>query len=137
MDPVADTNTNSNTNTDTNTETPRQEPPRTCTRTSRCAQQDCSICCTPLNHVRNLDAALNNNDGSPDSPTSMTTTKSPLPPTNHHIQILTAAFQEAILDNNIFELTAVDLQYSSAMRNDQEFLKYDRSELKLVHKQAQ
>ena len=101
MDPAADTNTNTNTNVNTDTETPRQEPPRTCTRTSPCAQQDCLICCTPLNHVRNLDAALNNNDGSPDSPTSMTTTKSPLPPTNHHIQILTAAFQDAILDNDI------------------------------------
>ena len=95
------------------------------------------ICRTPFNHVRNLDAALNNSDGPLDSPNSVTATKRPPPPINHNIQILTAAFQDAILENDIFELTAVNLQYSLAMRNDLDFLKYDRSELKLTHKQAQ
>ena len=70
-------------------------------------------------------------------PPKASTTKRPPPPINHNIQILTAAFQEAILENDIFELTAVDSQYSLAMKNDPDFLKYDRSDLKLAHKQAQ
>ena len=128
MDPAADTNTKTNTNANTDTETPRQEPTRTCTRTSPCVQQDCSICCTSFNHIRNLDAALNNNDGSPTSPIYLTATKRPLPPTNHNTHILTASFQDAIVNNDIFELTAANLLYSSAMSSDMEFHKYDRSD---------
>ena len=66
MDPALDLNIN------TEIETPRQEPPKACTRTSRCAQQDCSICRTPITHVRNLDDAINNSDERP--PTSPTST---------------------------------------------------------------
>ena len=44
------------------TETPRQDPQRSCTRTTTCHQQGCMICVTPTNHVRNLDQALNNNN---------------------------------------------------------------------------
>ena len=132
MDPALDLNVN------TEIETPRQEPPKACTRTSRCAQQDCSICCSPNDHVRNLDDAINNSDGRPPaSPTSTSAFKLPPPPTNHNIHVLTASFQAAILDNHIFELTAVDSLYSSALKSDMEFHKYDRSDLKLAHKQAQ
>ena len=95
------------------------------------------ICITPTNHIHNLDVALNNSDRPPTSPNSVTATKRPPPPINHNNQILTAAFQDAILENDIFELTAVVLQYSLAMRSDLDFLKYDRSELKLAYKQAQ
>ena len=59
-------------------------------------------------------------DGPPTSPNPVTATKRPPPPINHNIQILTAAFQDAILENDIFELTTLYLQYSLAMRNDLE-----------------
>ena len=43
----------------------------------------------------------------------------------------------AIRDNDIFELTAVNRQYSSAMSSDLELLKYDRSKLKILQRQAE
>ena len=46
------------------TETPHQEPQRTCTRNSPCLQQGCMICSTLINHVRNLDVALNGSNAS-------------------------------------------------------------------------
>ena len=47
------------------TETPRQDPQRLCTRNSPCHQRGCMICITPINHVRNLDMALNGSNASP------------------------------------------------------------------------
>ena len=70
-------------------------------------------CCTPNTHVPNLDVALNSNNASPAS------ANRPQQPVNHSqllinhpILILTAAFQEAIQENHIFELTSVDHQYA-------------------------
>ena len=94
------------------------------------------ICPTPINHICNLDEALNYSEASPTSTTSASTFKHPPPPINHDIHIFTTAFQAAILENDIFELTAVDSQHSLAMKTDRDFLKYDRSKLKLAHNQA-
>ena len=47
------------------TETSRQDPKRTCTRTSPCFQRECMLCNTPINHVHNLDVALNGSNASP------------------------------------------------------------------------
>ncbi len=52
------------------TETPHQEAQRTCTRTSPCQHQGCLVCCTPTNHVRNLDEALTDSEATQVSPTT-------------------------------------------------------------------
>ena len=91
------------------------------------------ICSTLNNHIHNLDVALN---GSNDTPTSPTTTDRPQPLINHPILILTATFQDAIQENNIFELTSVNHQYTQAMKSNLDFLQYDCSNLRAVHKIA-
>ena len=95
--------------TDLDPETPYQDPKKTCTRNSPCLQQGCMICSTPNNHIRNLNVAMN---GSNASPTSPATSDRPQPPINHPILILTTRFQDAIQENDIFELTYVDYQYT-------------------------
>ena len=53
------------------------------------------ICNAPINHIRNLDVALNSDHGPQTSPI----TPDPPPPTNHAILLLTATFQLAIQEN--------------------------------------
>ena len=91
------------------------------------------ICSTPNNHIRNLDVALN---GSNASLTSPTTADRPQPPINHHILTLTAMFQDAIQENDIFELTPANNQYTQAMNSNPDFSLYDHSNLRAVHKIA-
>ena len=138
MNPAADTDTNTktNTNTNTDTETTRQEPPKTCTRTSRCSQQDCLICGTPTNHVRNLDAALDNSDGPPTSPPSSPTTGKPSPPPNHLILHLTTAFEAATWKNNVNDLKNLPPLYDQTMSTNLEFLFYDLTDLHTVRTKA-
>ena len=71
-------------------ETPLQEPQRACPRNSPCQLQGCMICCTPTNHIRNLDKALNSSDTFRTSPTTIDLSQ---PPPNHTILILTNAFK--------------------------------------------
>ena len=59
-----------------------------CTSNLPCLQRGCMICNTLINHVRNLDMALNSNHVPQTSPI----TTDPLLPTNHTILFLTAAF---------------------------------------------
>jgi len=61
-----------------NTETPRQESQKTCTRYLPCLQQGCMICSVSINHIHNLDLALNSSNAPPTSPTD--------PPTNQSNQ---------------------------------------------------
>ena len=56
--------------------------------------------------------------------------------TNHHILTLTAMFQDAIQENNIFKLTATNNQYAQSMKSNLDFLQYDCSNLRAAHKLA-
>ena len=60
-------------------ETPHQEIQKTCSGNSPCHLQGCSICCTPTNHVCNLDEALSKDNAIPDP----RNTDDP-PPAPHH-----------------------------------------------------
>ena len=84
------------------------------------------ICITPINHVRNLDVALDNNHGPRTSPT----TTDRLPPVNHAILLLTDSFKLAIQDNNIAEITAINELYNQTLKSNLDFILYDRSDLR-------
>ena len=116
-----------------NIDTIDQEPQRTCTRNSPCLQQGCMICSTPINHVPNLDGALNSSNA---PPTSLTTPDRPQPPINHPILTLTAAFLNAIQENNIFELTTINHLYNQSLKSNLDFLLNDRSNLRAAHNTA-
>ena len=86
------------------------------------------ICCTPNTHICNLDVVLNGSNASP------TAADRPQPAINHPILILTTAFQDAIQENDIFELTSVDHQYVQAMKSNLDFLQYDCCDFPAVQK---
>ena len=104
------------------TETPRQEPQWMCTRNSPCLQQGFMICSTLINHVCNLDMALNSDHA---SQTSLITAACPLP-TSHAILFLTFAFQLAIQKNNTEEINHL---YNQNLKSNLDFILYDRSDL--------
>ena len=90
-------------------ETPRQETQKTCTRNSSCHLQGCLICCTPNNHVRNLDKALSSSNATPTSPTNVDLPQ-PLP--DHIIMRLTYAFKQATSKLQDMEsLAAINTRY--------------------------
>ena len=89
------------------------------------------ICSTLNTHIRNLDVALKDINA---SPTSQTIANRPQPLINHHISTLTAMFQDAIQENDIFELTTANDQYTQAMSYNPDFSLYDCSNLCIVHK---
>ena len=95
-------------------ETPRQDPQRTCTRNLPCLQWGCMICNTPINHVRNLDLALNTDHGPQASPIPT----DHQPPPNHTILFLTTSFQLAIQENDIAEITAINKLYSQTLKSN-------------------
>ena len=107
-------------------ETPLQEPQRACPRNSPCQLQGCMICCTPTNHVRNLDKALSSNDTSRTSPTTINL---PQPPPNHTILILTNAFKNAIRENWIYTLNALYKQFIIQMETNLEFFIHEQYDL--------
>ena len=113
-------------------ETPQQDPQRTRTRNSPCLQGGCMICNKPINHVRNLDVALNINHGPQVSP--ITTDR--LAPANHAILFLTAVFQLAIQENDITEITAVNKLYAQTLESNLDFILYDRSDLRAIRQTA-
>ena len=76
------------------------------------------ICSTLNNHIRNLNVALN---GSNNSPTTRAIADHPQPLINHHILTLTAMLQDAIQENDIFELTTANNQYTQAMNPNPDF----------------
>ena len=90
------------------------------------------ICITPINHVRNLDMALNNDHNPRTSPT---TADCP-PPADHAILLLTKAFRFAIQANDIKELTAINESYIQSLKSNLEFLLYDRSNLRAIRQIA-
>ena len=111
-----------------NTKTSRQEPQNTGTRKFTLSQQECIIGSIPINHICNLDVALNNRNAPQTSPT---TTDHHQPAAKHATQILTAMFQIAI-QGNIFELTAIDHLYNqnpAILQSNLEFYLYDHSNL--------
>jgi len=110
-------------------ETPHQETQRTCTRTSPCRHQGCLVCCTPTNHIRNLDEALSNSDAPQDSPTSNEDTRPP-PPPNHLILIFTNRFLDAIKDNDIPDIETTNQLYIKISTTNIEFLTYNCSALR-------
>ena len=83
------------------------------------------ICNTPLNHVRNLDVALNSNHG----PQTSLITADRLLPANHAILFLIAAFQLAIQENDIIEITAINKLYAQTLESNLEFILYDHCRL--------
>ena len=115
-------------------------------------QQGCLTCSTPTNHVRDLSDALD--DVTPaatvakananastivlanaNASTNRPTTK-PQPPPDHLIVRLTEMFQDAIQDNDIFELESAMKQYTLAMSSNPDFATYNRSDLRTAHNQA-
>ena len=90
------------------------------------------ICNTPINHIRNLDVALNRDHG---TQTSRTTTARP-PPTNQTILLLTTAFQLAIQENDIDEVTSINHLYNQTLKSNLDFILYDRSNLHATRKIA-
>ena len=117
----------------TDTETPCQESQRTCTRNSPCLQQGCMICSTLINHIGNLDVALNSSIAPPTSPT---TPDCPQPPINHPILTLIATFLDAIQQNNMVKLTTFDCLYRQSLQSNLDFLLYDRLNLQATHNTA-
>ena len=133
------------------TETPHQDPQRSCTRNSPCIQQGCMICITPINHVRNLDVTLNGSNASPithihnldvalngsnSSLTSPTIVNDPQPTTDHPVLLFTAAFQLAIQENNIVELTTIYHLYHQTLLSYWDFICCDHSKLCAIRKTA-
>ena len=84
------------------------------------------VCCTPTNHIRNLDEALNSSDATQIPPT---TDKLPHPPPDHPILIITAAFKRAILKKDITLLKSCVKQYLHHLDTNLEFMKYHCSDL--------
>ena len=124
-----------------NPKTPLQETQKTCLRNSPCMQQGCLTCSTPTNHVRDLSDALddvtpaatvaktNASTGIESSTivlananalTNRPTTK-PQPPPDHLIVHLTTMFQDAIQDNDIFELEGAMKLYTLAFDSNLDF----------------
>ena len=79
----------------------------------------------PINHVCNLDVALNSNHG----PQILPITPDDLSPANHAILFLTAAFKHPIQENNIVEITAINKLYAQTLKSNLDFILYDRSNL--------
>ena len=88
------------------------------------------ICSTRINHVRNLDMAMNNSNA---PQTSLTTANSPQLPINHLILTLTTALQDAIQENDIIELTAIDHLYRQTLKDNLDFFLYDHSNLRTAY----
>ena len=107
-------------------ETPHQEPQRTCTRISPCRLQGCMICCTPNNHMCNLDEALNSSDATQTSPTHVDL---PQPPPNHLILVFTNRFLNAIQMNDVLDIEDINQLYKNIMKSNLDFLTYDCSAL--------
>ena len=140
MNPAADTNTNTNTNTNTDTETPRQEPPRTCTRTSPHLQQGYMglnrymFCITPINHVHNLDMALNSSNASLINYIRNSDVDLKNLPTNHLLWYLFFQFQEVLHEEDIEEMsymidcTKVNDLIALCSTNDDQFIGVVESE---------
>ena len=80
------------------------------------------ICITPINHVRNLDVALDNDHDPRTSPT----TANHSPPANHAILLLTKAFLLAIQAHNIAKITAINELYNQTLKSNLDFILYDR-----------
>ena len=90
------------------------------------------ICITQINHVCNLDGALNNDNNPRTSPI----TADRPPPANYVILLLTKAFQFAIQANNMGELETLIDSYLQSLKSNLEFLLYDRSKLRAIRQIA-
>ena len=90
------------------------------------------ICSTLINHVCNLDMALNSDHA---SQTSLITAACPLP-TNHAILFLTLAFQLAIQKNNTEEITSINHLYNQNLKSNLDFILYDLSNLRATRQIA-
>ena len=108
------------------TETPHQEAQRTCTRTSPCQHQGCLVCCTPTNHVRNLDEALTDSEATQVSPTTdEDCTTQPPPPPNHRIRIFTTLFLNAIKLKDFPTIEFTNEQFITYAKTGTDILDYD------------
>ena len=80
------------------------------------------ICITPINHVLNLDVALDNDHGSRTS----RITADHLPSANHTILLLTKVLQLAIQEKDIAKITAINELYNQTLKSNLDFILYDR-----------
>ena len=94
--------------------------------------QDCIICLTPTNHVRDLNEEIGTNDSMPNLPTSSGLP----PPPNHAILILTNAFKIAIKENRIHILKGLSKQFLHQFDTNLEFFIYDHSDLEACYQTA-
>ena len=90
------------------------------------------ICITPINHVHNLDEALNK-DNNPQ--TLLITDDRPLP-ADHAIVNLTNCFRFAIRAKASDDIQPLNESYLESMKSNPEFHQYDRSELRATRQIA-
>jgi len=94
--------------------------------------QDCTICPTPTNHVRDLTEEMGTDDPMPNLPTSSGLP----PPPNHAILILTNAFKIAIKENRIHTLKGLSKQFLHQLDTNLEFFMYNHSDLEACYQTA-
>ena len=95
--------------------------------------QDCTICPTPTNHVRDLTEEMGTDDPMPNHPTSSDLP----PPPNHPILLLSKAFKNAIKENRIYALKALSKQFIHQLETNLEFVTYDHSDLATCYQTAE
>ena len=113
-----------NPNGDTS-ETLHQEIQKTCSRNSPCHLQGCMICCTPTNHVRNLDDALSNDVATRSLRPPRLPSTSPQPPHPG----LTHRFRTATQINDVQDIEVINQLYQKTLHWNINFLIYDCSAL--------
>ena len=116
-----------------NPETPHQESQRTCTRNSPCRLQGCPICCTPTNHVRNLEGELSSSEAIPPSPTDEDL---PQPPHDHFLQRITLKYKRAIQKKNLQMLETLNSKFIQYISNNEDYFNYNVSDLETCHDTA-
>ena len=79
---------------------------------------------------------MNNRDGPPTPPVTLTTANLLPPPPNHLIRALTAAFKTAIQKNDVQNLTNLRHLYDHTMRTNLEFVIYDLDVLNVARTTA-
>ena len=106
--------------------TPYQESQRTCTRNSPCRLQGCMICCTPTNHVRNLEGELSSSEAITPSPTD---DDLPQPPHDHFLQGITLKYKQAIQKQDLPMLEALNSKCIQYISNNEDYFFYNVSDL--------
>ena len=116
------------------TETPRQDPQRSCTRTSPRLQQGYLFCITPINHVHKIDMALNGSNASLINHIRNSDVDLNNLPTDHLLWYLFFQFQGVLQEEDTEEMaymlndTQVKDLITLCLANDDQFIGVEESE---------